>query len=36
MEYYILKLYQKEKQECSDLKQGFSRFGTKRNILLFV
>lgn len=34
MEYYILKLYQKEKQECSDLEQGFSRFGTKKKYIV--
>ena len=34
MEYYILKLYQKEKKECSDLEQGFSRFGTKKKYIV--
>ena len=34
MEYYILKLYQKEKNECSDLEQGFSRFGTKKKYIV--
>lgn len=26
MEYYIFKLYQKEKQKCSEVEQGFDRF----------
>lgn len=34
MEYYILKLYQKEKQECPDVEQGFSRFGTKKKYIV--
>lgn len=34
MEYYILKLYQKEKQECPDVEQGFSRFGKKKKYIV--
>lgn len=29
MEYYILKLYQNEKQKCSEVEQGFDRFEPK-------
>ena len=29
MEYYVMKIYQEEKQKCPEVKQGFDRFEPK-------